>query len=146
MTDPAMEPENRPSRRLRNWRDAGLLAIIGLAFASPWILSEFTATTPSVAPSPPILAALSAFVPQLPRDEIERQAVAVAQQGLRELLQARDSSAPPPVFDPGKIRVDHPQTDVWNVSVAQIAPVLPYLLLVLILIFRPMGLLGTRDT
>ena len=116
MTDPAMEPENRPSRRLRNWRDAGLLAIIGLAFASPWILSEFTATTPSVAPSPPVLAALSAFVPQLPRDEIERQAVAVAQQGLRELLQARDSSAPPPVFDPGKIRVDHPQTDVWNVS------------------------------
>jgi len=37
-------------------------------------------------------------------------------------------------------------TDVWNVSVAQIAPVLPYLLLVLILIFRPMGLLGTRET
>ncbi|MGP8119479.1 MAG: branched-chain amino acid ABC transporter permease [Xanthobacteraceae bacterium] len=37
-------------------------------------------------------------------------------------------------------------TDIWNVSVAQIAPVLPYLLLVLILIFRPMGLLGTRET
>lgn len=37
-------------------------------------------------------------------------------------------------------------TDIWNVSIAQIAPVLPYLLLVLILIFRPMGLLGTRAT
>jgi branched-chain amino acid transport system permease protein len=36
--------------------------------------------------------------------------------------------------------------DIWNVSVAQIAPILPYVLLVLILIFRPTGLLGTRDT
>lgn len=36
--------------------------------------------------------------------------------------------------------------DVWNVTVAQVAPVLPYLLLVLVLIFRPTGLLGTRDT
>ncbi|MBU1361362.1 MAG: branched-chain amino acid ABC transporter permease [Gammaproteobacteria bacterium] len=33
-----------------------------------------------------------------------------------------------------------------NVSIAQLAPVLPYLLLVLILIFRPRGLFGTRDT
>ena len=37
-------------------------------------------------------------------------------------------------------------TDIWNVTIAQIAPILPYLLLVLILIFRPMGLLGTRET
>jgi branched-chain amino acid transport system permease protein len=29
--------------------------------------------------------------------------------------------------------------------VAQIAPVLPFLLLVLILIFRPKGLMGTRE-
>ena len=36
--------------------------------------------------------------------------------------------------------------DIWNVTVAQVAPVLPYLLLVLILIFRPTGLLGTRET
>ena len=36
--------------------------------------------------------------------------------------------------------------DVWNVTVAQVAPVLPYLLLVLILVFRPTGLMGTRDT
>lgn len=37
-------------------------------------------------------------------------------------------------------------SDIWNVTVAQIAPILPYLLLVLILTFRPMGLLGTRET
>jgi branched-chain amino acid transport system permease protein len=36
--------------------------------------------------------------------------------------------------------------DIWNVTIAQIAPIMPYVLLVLILIFRPMGLLGTRDT
>ncbi len=116
MTDPAAEPGNSSSRTRRTWRDAGLLTIIGLAFASPWILSEFTPTTPPVVPSPPVLAALNAFVPQLPRDENERQAVTVAQQGLRELLQARDSSAPPPVFEPEKIRVEHPATEVWNVS------------------------------
>jgi branched-chain amino acid transport system permease protein len=37
-------------------------------------------------------------------------------------------------------------SDVWNVNVAQVAPILPYLLLVLMLIFRPRGLMGTRDT
>jgi branched-chain amino acid transport system permease protein len=37
-------------------------------------------------------------------------------------------------------------SDIWNVTVAQIAPIMPYLLLVLVLMFRPMGLLGTRDT
>ena len=36
--------------------------------------------------------------------------------------------------------------DVWSVTIAQVAPIVPYVLLVLILIFRPMGLLGTRDT
>jgi branched-chain amino acid transport system permease protein len=36
-------------------------------------------------------------------------------------------------------------SDLWNVTVAQIAPIIPYLLLVLILIFRPTGLLGTRE-
>lgn len=36
-------------------------------------------------------------------------------------------------------------SDVWSVTVAQIAPVLPYLLLVLMLIFRPRGLMGTRE-
>lgn len=37
-------------------------------------------------------------------------------------------------------------SDIWRVTVAQIAPIIPYLLLVLVLIFRPRGLMGTRDT
>lgn len=36
--------------------------------------------------------------------------------------------------------------DIWRVTVAQIAPIMPYILLVLVLIFRPRGLMGTRDT
>lgn len=36
--------------------------------------------------------------------------------------------------------------DLGAVTVAQIAPVIPYLLLVLVLIFRPKGLMGTRET
>ncbi|HXH82869.1 MAG TPA: branched-chain amino acid ABC transporter permease [Candidatus Tectomicrobia bacterium] len=36
--------------------------------------------------------------------------------------------------------------DLARVTVAQVAPVLPYLLLVLILIVRPTGLFGTRET
>ena len=34
---------------------------------------------------------------------------------------------------------------VAKITLAQAAPILPYLLLVLILIFRPRGLLGTRE-
>lgn len=34
---------------------------------------------------------------------------------------------------------------VWKLKVSQVAPILPYVLLVLILIFRPKGLLGTRE-
>ena len=37
-------------------------------------------------------------------------------------------------------------TDIWNVTIAQIAPIMPYVLLVLILIVRPMGLMGTRES
>jgi branched-chain amino acid transport system permease protein len=33
---------------------------------------------------------------------------------------------------------------LWKLKISQIAPILPYLFLVLILIFRPKGLLGTR--
>jgi branched-chain amino acid transport system permease protein len=33
---------------------------------------------------------------------------------------------------------------LWTVTIAQIAPVVPYLLMVLLLIFRPTGLLGRR--
>jgi len=36
--------------------------------------------------------------------------------------------------------------DLWQVTVAQVGPVIPYLMLVLILVFRPTGLMGTRDT
>jgi branched-chain amino acid transport system permease protein len=36
--------------------------------------------------------------------------------------------------------------DLWRVTVAQVAPILPYLLLVLVLIVRPTGLFGTRET
>ncbi len=41
-----------------------------------------------------------------------------------------------------------PQTllySVWGLKVSQVAPVLPFLLLVLVLIVRPKGLLGTRE-
>lgn len=36
-------------------------------------------------------------------------------------------------------------SDLYTVTVAQIGPILPYLLLVMILIFRPTGLLGKRE-
>jgi branched-chain amino acid transport system permease protein len=36
--------------------------------------------------------------------------------------------------------------NTWlKLTVSQVAPILPYLFLVLILIFRPKGLLGTRE-
>ena len=34
---------------------------------------------------------------------------------------------------------------LWKLKVSQVAPILPYLLLVLMLIFRPKGLLGSRE-
>jgi branched-chain amino acid transport system permease protein len=34
---------------------------------------------------------------------------------------------------------------LMKLTLAQVAPILPYLLLVLILIFRPRGLFGTRE-
>jgi branched-chain amino acid transport system permease protein len=36
--------------------------------------------------------------------------------------------------------------DLWRVTVAQIAPILPYLLLILVLVFKPTGLFGNRET
>jgi len=36
--------------------------------------------------------------------------------------------------------------DLWRVTVAQVAPILPYMLLVLVLIVRPTGLFGTRES
>jgi branched-chain amino acid transport system permease protein len=37
-------------------------------------------------------------------------------------------------------------SDLWPITVAQVAPILPYLLLVLVLVVRPTGLFGTRET
>ncbi|MDE3175340.1 MAG: branched-chain amino acid ABC transporter permease [Pseudomonadota bacterium] len=37
-------------------------------------------------------------------------------------------------------------SDLWQVTVAQLAPVMPYILLVLVLIVRPTGLMGTRES
>ncbi len=36
--------------------------------------------------------------------------------------------------------------DLWRITVAQVAPILPYMLLVLVLIVRPTGFFGTRET
>lgn len=44
-----------------------------------------------------------------------------------------------------EILPDAPVYPVLNLSIAQAAPILPYLFLVLILIFRPRGLLGNRE-
>lgn len=43
------------------------------------------------------------------------------------------------------IKAGSPFFSLFNLTIAQIAPVMPYLLLVLILIFRPRGLLGVRE-
>jgi len=40
---------------------------------------------------------------------------------------------------------DGPAYPLLKLTLAQVAPILPYLLLVLILVFRPRGLFGTRD-
>ena len=39
----------------------------------------------------------------------------------------------------------HPLNDLWTITLPQIAPILPFLLLVLVLIFRPTGLMGKRE-
>jgi len=41
---------------------------------------------------------------------------------------------------------DAPFADLWFLELARVAPILPYLLLVLILVFRPRGLMGTRES
>ena len=40
----------------------------------------------------------------------------------------------------------HPMAELLNVPIPRIGALLPYILLVLILFFRPRGLMGTRDT
>lgn len=39
----------------------------------------------------------------------------------------------------------HPLDDLWTLTLPQVAPVLPFLLLVLVLVFRPAGLMGKRE-
>ena len=36
--------------------------------------------------------------------------------------------------------------DLWRVTVAQVAPIIPYMMLMLVLILKPTGLLGNRDS
>ena len=38
-----------------------------------------------------------------------------------------------------------PLAELWKLTISQTAPVLPYLLIVLMLIFRPKGIMGTRE-
>jgi branched-chain amino acid transport system permease protein len=40
---------------------------------------------------------------------------------------------------------DTPGYVFWRLKISQVAPILPYMMLVLMLIFRPKGLLGTRE-
>jgi branched-chain amino acid transport system permease protein len=44
------------------------------------------------------------------------------------------------------VAADSPLREVWSVKLSQAAPILPYVLLVLMLIVRPRGLMGTRET
>ena len=44
------------------------------------------------------------------------------------------------------VGVSSPDNALLNLTISQVAPILPYLFLVLILIFRPRGLMGKRET
>jgi branched-chain amino acid transport system permease protein len=44
-----------------------------------------------------------------------------------------------------RVSSDSAAYPLMKLTLAQVAPILPYLLLVLILIFRPRGLFGTRE-
>jgi branched-chain amino acid transport system permease protein len=43
------------------------------------------------------------------------------------------------------VAIDAPYYRIFSITLAELAPIMPYLLLVLILIFRPKGLLGKRE-
>jgi branched-chain amino acid transport system permease protein len=43
------------------------------------------------------------------------------------------------------VTADTPLAALWSIKLSQAAPMLPYLLMVLLLIFRPKGLMGTRE-
>jgi branched-chain amino acid transport system permease protein len=40
----------------------------------------------------------------------------------------------------------HPWRDLWTLTLPQIGPILPYILLILVLVFRPNGLFGKRES
>ena len=40
----------------------------------------------------------------------------------------------------------HPWRDLWTLTLPQIGPILPYILLILVLVFKPNGLFGKRET
>jgi branched-chain amino acid transport system permease protein len=44
-----------------------------------------------------------------------------------------------------EVSPDAPGYTALALTISQVAPILPYLMLVLILIFRPRGLMGTRE-
>jgi len=44
-----------------------------------------------------------------------------------------------------KVAASHFAYPLLSLTLSQVAPVLPYLLLVLVLIFRPRGLMGKRE-
>ena len=46
---------------------------------------------------------------------------------------------------PGDL-TDNPFRDIWTMTLPQIADILPYLFLILVLVFRPYGLMGRRET
>lgn len=48
-------------------------------------------------------------------------------------------------FTPPAVMSESALRDLWTLTLPQIGPILPYLLMVLILIFRPQGLLGKRE-
>ncbi|MBO9448853.1 branched-chain amino acid ABC transporter permease [Tropicibacter sp. R16_0] len=41
---------------------------------------------------------------------------------------------------------DHPLQDLWTLTLPQIGPILPYVLMVFVLVLRPQGLMGKRET
>ena len=75
-----------------------------------------------------------AFVASVSLGVIESFAVG-SDRSLADLFRALSLSVTPQTFGYA----------VWSVKISQVAAILPYMLLVLILIFRPKGLFGTRE-
>ncbi len=66
---------------------------------------------------------------------------------LQTLAIAIDASVVSALADGGiTLSPDSPFYNVLSLKVSQLAPILPYVLLVLMLVFRPKGLLGTRES